>query len=574
MRYLVSAAFLFSLLTTACNGGQQKSKAKQNLAIGNVKYGGVIRYNETEFFKSLFPHNITEVVGHRITNQIYEGLVRLNPADLTPEPCLASSWEVSEDALSYTFHLRSDLRFHDDECFQGGKGRIVKASDFLWCLQRVCEPSASNQGYSFFKNIIAGAKEHYEAIEAGKEAPPVSGLSSPNDSTIIIRLQQPSADLLYRLALPFMAVFPKEAWDKYGEKMASHTVGTGPFVLRKVLPDEAVVLSRNENYWGMDANGNRLPYLDGIKVSFLREEKTEMLEFRQGNLDLKYRLPFDQITEILDAQGNLKGEYQKFQLQTIQELALQYYGFLLPDPVFRDKRVRQAFNMAIDRKKLVDFTVKGEGSPAIHGVVPFGFSGYDNTLVKGYDFEPEKARRLLAEAGYPNGKGFPSITLEINSGGGRNEKVAEAIQSMLRDNLGVNIEISQVIFAQHTENIETAKTSFWRLGWQADYPDPNNFLNLFYGKIVPKDPKARSYMNSFRYVNPKFDELFERALATTDAAERMKLYLQLDQMVTDDAPLLLIYYNLNRRLLQPWVRNLPANGMEYRVFREVWLDKQ
>jgi peptide/nickel transport system substrate-binding protein len=166
------------------------------------------------------------------------------------------------------------------------------------------------------------------------------------------------------------------------------------------------------------------------------------------------------------------------------------------------------------------------------------------------------------------------VTLEINSGGGRNEKVAEAVQKMLEENLNVDVEITQVVWAQHTNNIETGKTSFWRLGWVADYPDPNNFLNLFYGKIVPKTMEEAAYMNSFRYINPKYDEMFEKALATTNEAERNKLYYQLEQIVIDDAPLLPIYYSVNRRLIQPYVKNFDANAMEFRAFREVWLDKQ
>jgi peptide/nickel transport system substrate-binding protein len=144
---------------------------------------------------------------------------------------------------------------------------------------------------------------------------------------------------------------------------------------------------------------------------------------------------------------------------------------------------------------------------------------------------------------------------------------------MLIENLGIDVEITQVVWAQHTNNVETGKSNFWRYAWIADYPDPINFLNLFYGKNVPKTFEEASYTNPFRYINPKYDALYEKALSTVDAAERNKLYVQLDQMVVDDAPFLPIYYSVNRRLIQPYVRNLYANGMEYRDFKEVWLDK-
>jgi peptide/nickel transport system substrate-binding protein len=183
------------------------------------------------------------------------------------------------------------------------------------------------------------------------------------------------------------------------------------------------------------------------------------------------------------------------------------------------------------------------------------------------------AKKEMALAGYPNGKGFPKVTLHINSGGGRNEKVAEAITTMLHDNLNIEIDITQSLWAQHTENLESAKFQFWRLGWVADYPDAENFLNLFYGGHVPKNPTDKAYINSFRYINPEYDRLFEKALATADFEKRSELYLQLDQIIIDDAPVLFIYFNLNRRLLQPYVRNFPANGMEYRLFKSVWFDK-
>ena len=223
--------------------------------------------------------------------------------------------------------------------------------------------------------------------------------------------------------------------------------------------------------------------------------------------------------------------------------------------------------------KIADYTAKGEGVPCLNGFVPMGMPGYDNAQVKGYTFDVKKAQEYLAKAGYPNGKGFPKVTLEINSGGGRNEKVAESIQKMLTENLHIDVEISQVVWAQHTNNVETGKTNFWRFAWIADYPDPGNFLNLFYGKNVPKSFEIASYMNPTRYVNPQYDELYEKALATTNLEQRNKLYQQLDQMLIDDAPFLPIYNSVNRRLIQPYVKNFYSNGMEYRSFREVWLNK-
>ena len=560
------------LVLSSCGDSNQKNKERK-IAKGGVKYGGHFRYNETEYFKSLFPLNITESVGHHVVTQIYEGLVSFNPKDLTIESTLAESWTVSPDAKTYTFKIRRGVYFQDDTCFPGVKGRLLTAKDFEYSFNLLCSPDVKNSGFSFFTPVIAGAEEHYKELQRQDMVILPIGVTALNDSTLQIELAHPTADFLSRLALPFAAVFPKEAVEYYKGEILYHTVGTGPYKLRALKQDDAVILVRNDKYWGKDEFGNQLPYMDGIKVSFIKEDKTEMLEFQKGNFDMKYRLPFDMIDDIIDDHKQLKGEYKKYILQTMPELTTQFYGFLVQDKVFGDKNVRLAFNYAIDRAKIADYTAKGEGIPCFNGIVPLGMPGYDNSLVKGYSFDVARAKAYLAKAGYPDGKGFPKVALETNSGGGRNEKVAETIQKMLIENLGINVEITQVVWAQHTNNVETGKANFWRYAWIADYPDPINFLNLLYGKNVPETFEEASYTNPFRYVNSAYDALYEKALATQNAVARNKIYAQLDQMVVDDAPFLPIYYSVNRRLVQPYVRNLYANGMEFRMFKEVWLDK-
>lgn len=567
------AVITMILVLSAC-GGSGTKKAESKAAKGGVKYGGVFRYNETEFLKSLYPLGITEVVSHRIVSQVYEGLVMFNTKDLTVEPQLAESWTVDSSATVYTFKLRKGVKFHNDDCFTGGKGREVTAQDFVYCLNLLCTQDAKNNGFTFYRDIIKGAADHFEATKAkAADVAPVAGIRAVDEHTLEITLVKPYADFLERMALPFASVFPKEAVDKYKGDILYHTVGTGPFMLKNLKQDDAVILARNEAYWGVDEHGNQLPYLDGIKVSFIKEDKTDMNEFKKGNLEVKYRLPFDMIDEILDANKQPKGEYAKFQFQNIPEFATQFYGFQLKDEIFKSKDLRLAFNYAIDRASIVDFTAKGEGIPAFNGFVPLGMPGYDNSKVKGYEFNIAKAKEHLAKAGYPNGKGLGKVTLEINSGGGRNEKVAEAIQRMLQENLNIEVQISQVVWAQHTNNVETGKTNFWRFGWVADYPDPNNFFQLFYGKNVPATMEESSYSNPTRFQSKAYDELYLKALATTNTKERNELYVKLDQMIVDEAPILPIYYSVNRRLVQPYVRNFNNNGMEYRNLREVWFDK-
>jgi len=209
---------------------------------------------------------------------------------------------------------------------------------------------------------------------------------------------------------------------------------------------------------------------------------------------------------------------------------------------------------------------------AIYGIVPPSMPDYDVKKIKGYEFNLEKAKQLMTEAGYPNGKGFPDAVLQINSGGDRNIQIAESIQNMLKE-IGINMKLNIIQFAQHLDNIDAGRADFYRLGWIADYPDPENFLNLFYGKNVPKDPKQISPINSTRYQNPEFDAIFEKAIATTDMKARYDLYYQAEQIAVSQAPMMFIYYDEDYRLVQSYVRGYALDPMHRVNFRHLWLDK-
>lgn len=603
----LTIGFCFLLALSACKS-DKKTTGQLTPAEGGRFYGGVLKCNEVEYFRSLYPLNITEVGGHRITNQIYEGLVRFDQADLTIKPSLAESWEMDSSGLGFTFHLRKGVRFHDDPCFPDGKGREVTTRDFEYCLTLLCAPDVSNQGFWVFKDKVKGADNYYlsreyESLKAtvAQHAPnsedeaytsavariqeleeknaadiaakpdKVSGISVIDDYTMRIELEKFFPGFLQMLALPFTDVFPREAVEKYGNDMRQNCVGTGPFRIKALRDDEVVILEKNKDYWGKDEFGNQLPYLDGIRITFIKEQKSELLALKKGDLDFVYRLPLEMVEEIIDREDNLLGEYRQFNLQVTPTLATLYYGFLNVDPLFSNKNLRIAFNYAIDRQKIVDFTVKGCALPAFHGIVPPAIKGFNADAVKGYDYNPEKAREYLALAGYPEGKGFPDLTLQINSGGGTNEQVAEAVQKMLNETLNIHVNIIKIPFAQHLENLETGKVQFWRLGWIADYPDPENFLTLFFSGHIPPKLSDKSYLNSTRYRSAAFDSLFTLAISTTDEARRFELYARADQAMISDAPIMPIYYYKDHRLLQKRVQNFPQNAMEYRAYREVWL---
>lgn len=570
------AILLFSVcaLLMACGGGKKDHDAQIIKLKGGVNGGGIFKINEVEDFKTFYPLSINDATSHRIAGQIYQGLMKFDQKTLEVIPCLASKMDVNEDATVFTFHLNKGVKFHADDCFGGGS-REMTAEDVKWCLDRVCEALPDNKVYWLFKDKVKGSSEYYESTSKGTPlAGGVSGIKVVDDYTVEITLDFSFSSFPKIIAHSGCWIYPKEAYERYKADMRTKCVGTGPFVIKQIKEGNMVLLEKNTNYWEKDEHGNQLPYLQGVKVTFYKEKKTELEQFRKKNLDMVWKLPVDEIPSVLASLDEAKrGGNIEFEIQQSSALSIQFYGFQTQSEVFKDKRIRQAFNYAIDREKLVLFTLQGEGDPAIYGFVP-PFGTYPHENIEGFTFDPNRARALMSEAGYPSGRGFPSVTLQLNSGGTTNELLAQAVKSQLEENLGVKVSLELMPLNQLIENFELGKADFWRSAWIADYPDPENFLNMFYGKNVPDDPDAKSYINFARYKNPEYDSIFETALKTTDEKKRQELFSRCDQILVDEAPVMPIYYDNYIRLVQLKVRNFPINAMEYRDLSRVWFAKE
>ena len=574
----IKAFLVISFTLLFINGCGKKEESKSVELKGGIKGGGTFRINELENVRSLDPVGINDNVSHHVAHQIYDLLIDLDSSlQLIPE--LAKSWDISEDGLLYTFHLRKGVYFQDNACFPNGKGREFTAADAKYSFDRVCDPVTGTLGFDYYKNYVEGASEYFDEVSAARKESrtpkltDVSGYIAKDDTTFQIRLKKPFGPFIYYMCLGFAYIVPKEAVEKYGKDFFQNPVGTGPFIFVNWTQDLELNLKKNPNYWAKDAFGNQLPYVDNVKFRFLKELSQQMLEFQNGNLDESYRIPNESFKAVVNQDKKLTPEYSQFVLQKVPSLSLQFYGFLTTGKIFNNEKVRQAFNYAIDRDKILKFVLNGQGyMGAVYGIVPPPMPNYDVKKINGYKFDLQKAKQLMTEAGYPEGKGFPDAVLQINSGGDRNIQLAESIQNMLKE-IGINMKLNIIQFAQHLDNIDAGRADFFRLGWIADYPDPENFLNLYYGKNVPKDPKAISPINSTRYQNPQFDVLFEKAIATTDQKARYDLYYQAEQIATSQAPMLLIFYEEDYRLVQPYVKGYPLNPMHRLNFRRLWLDK-
>lgn len=563
--------FWLLLLLWSCSTGNEGSTGSMREgteAQGGRVYGGVLRLNETEPLQTLYPPSITDFVSNHIAAQIYETLIRMDTRDLSLKPALAEKWAFDQSGKIITFNLRKGVHFHDDDVFTGGRGREVTAKDVIFSLTQLCTYSPDNLVFpTTLQGRIKGATEHYEASRKGEPAGPVEGLKILDDYTFEMHLETTNPSILHILTQPSTAIVAPELVAHYGTRL---TKGAGPFVFSD--EDGRVVLVRNNNYYGRDSLGNSLPFLDSIVFTFISEKKAELNAFMEGQIDIVIGLPSESIKDMLErnisAFENLPAEYI---LDRSPELATHFYEFNTMREVFANKKVRQAFSYAIDRNKLVENVLKGEAfGPGVHGIVPPSLPGYDVSGIKGYNFEPEQARKLLAEAGYPNGRGFPSVRLELNSGGSKNIAVAIEIQRQLREVLNVNIDMDIVPFETKLRDAQYGRADLFRSAWIADYPSPETFLTLLYGRNVPDNPDEPSYPNVTRYKNAEFDRLFEMGLKARNMGDRYAYFALAEQRMMADAPILVLWYDEKFRIYQGDVKNYFSNPLNFWDFREVY----
>ncbi len=576
--YLVCLTLFIFLQGCGNKSAVNNENEVTNVGVGGRKYGGIFKMNESEYIKTLFPPSITDAFSYRIANQIYEGLLKFDQTYLTLKNGLAESYTIDESGLTYTFKIKKDVFFHDADCFADGKGRLMTAQDVKECFTYLCTNVPQNLGFEIFDGVLKGARTYFDATKNGaKPNFDIEGIKVIDNHTISFTLEKKSSLFLYNLARSFAYIYPKEALLKYGNDMRIKPVGTGAFYLSAVEEDIAMVLKRNNKYYGKDSLGNDLPFLDALEIKFLKDRKTELFEFKNGNFDLIYRLPTDKIIEIVESHADdaPDSEYKKYQLQREAEMSTHFLMFNHQHTLFKDINIRKAFNFAIDRTKILEYVLQGEGFKAgINGITPPVFDSYPIDSIKGYDLNIDSAKYYLSKAGFTDGKKFPKITLELNSDAERNVAVATEVQKELKDNLNIDIELNVVPLAQHIDNAMNGKTPFFRMGWMADFPNPENFLYLFYGKTVPNGPKEPAFPNLSRYKNPIFDSFYDKAMATTDVKEIVSHFQKAEQTLMNDAGVIVLWYDEGYRLLQPYVQNFPNNPMQYRDLSEVYFDKK
>ena len=496
----------------------------------------IFRYNEVAGIATLDPAFAKDQALIWATSQLYNGLIRLD-TNLNPEPCIAKSWSVSDDGLTYTFLLRNDVYFHRNALFLSPDStRRVVASDFIYSFNRILDPKVASPGLWIFAHVDS------------------NGFQAPNDSTVTIRLKEPFAPMLSLLAMPYCSVVPHEVVEHFGTDFRSHPCGTGPFQFQYWKEGVKLVLRRNDNYFECDSDGARLPFLDAVAITFIVDKQASFLEFIKGNLDFLNSIDASYKDEILTRTGQLKPKYAaSIDMVSIPFLNTEYLGFNLdPNGTPLPLKVRQAINFGFDRVKMMKYLRNNIGIPGTKGMIPCGLPGFDSSASYGYNYNPDRARKLLAEAGFPDGKGLPTISLATTAS---YLDLCKYIQQQLAL-IGININLDVNPPAALREQMAHGKSDWFRGSWIADYPDAENYMTLFFSdNFSPSGP------NYTHFSSPQFDKLYRASLSETNDAKRIALYRALDSLATSQAPVVVLYYDQILHFTHKNISGLRTNPM-------------
>lgn len=526
------------------------------------KNGGIFNMSLNDKITTLYPSHITQFSTITVSSQIYEGLVKLNPETLKVEPAIASSWSVNEDATVYTFNIRKDILFHNTENF---KSRKVTPQDVKECFTALCHGKDRNFYSDFFTQKVKGASDYFEATKNTENSElQVEGLKVLNDSTFVIELNKSFRGFEKFLTIGVFVVYPPEIYKNGDYDNINKAIGTGPFKIKNIKDNEVAELVKNENYWKKDEEGFSLPYLDGVNFSFPDNKTQEIKEFTEGKIDLIKDIPVEEFGNLLPSLEDAKaGKNADFNYLSSPGLDVKLIMFNHKDKLFSDVNVRKAFNLSVDRKKLVDSVLQGDRNIANNGLIPHGET-FGEYTVNGFSYNPEQAQELFALAGYPNGKGFPEITIH-----GINRKIdsltVNEVARMISKTLNIKITVDNNNTLNElltVYNSEDNTMQMWRYNWIADYPDPENFLQLFYGK------------NISNYKNELFSKLLTEALEESDEQKRYKIYFDADQTLIDDAAFIPLLYNDLVYLTAKKVKNFKPNSIDFRDLSEVYFETE
>jgi ABC-type transport system substrate-binding protein len=529
---------------------------------------------------TLDPAEVGDVFSDAVTSEIFELLYGYHylkrPYQIIP--VLAEDMpDISEDMLTYTIKIKKGVYFADDRCFKEGKGRELKASDFVFAWKRIANIKTVSRSWWIFDGRVIGLDEFREYTKTCKTAQdvdysrPVEGFTTPDDYTLVIKLKQPWPQILFLLAYMPTAPVAKEAVDYYGKDIDSHPVGTGAFMLKTWERSSYIEAVRNPTYRGelypnegqpsdreagllVDA-GKPMPFIDRIIWRIVPEDQPRWLLFEKGDIDVT-SIPKDNFGQAIAPGRELTPEMKKrnVKLITLREADTFYIAFNMEDPILgKNKPLRLAISCAFDRDKWIELFFNGRGDVA-YGFIPPCMPGYEPNIrqVSKTEYNPERARRLLAEAEKLNGGPLPEFKLTMQGTDTTYRQMGQFLKRSLEE-IGLKIEAEYLDWPTYLEKLRTKGLQIFQCGWIADYPDVESFLQTFYSKRAP-------WPNDTCYSSPAYDAVFEQAARMPDSPERTELYRKAERIVVEDAPCAFLYHRIFYVMYHDWITNLKVNA--------------
>jgi ABC-type transport system substrate-binding protein len=569
VKYLV----IVSLLVFA---GCTKHKSKSN----------TISISLEQEIATLDPASCYDTVCWIPVAQVYESLYEFEylkrPYSL--RPLLAESMPtVSRDRLTYTFRLKKGIKYHVSEFLP--KGREVKAIDIVNQIKRLGFKGSRSQGWFLFDDKVIGFNEWRETVGTDINkffSVDVPGLRATDDQTLVIKLIHPYPQLLWAMALPFTSPIPEEAIRKAENDFSMKTVGTGPYTIVSYNPNQEVSLKKNVNYTSsvypgegdryanenglMKDAGAKLPFVENIKLKVIKESQTDWLNFMAKKTDM-INLKKDHYDLALNPDGNLRSEVtkQNIQLQTSPTLIYWWINFNMRDPLFgKNLNLRKAIAYGVNTEKYIEIFTRSVAQKA-NSIYPPGIPGYSPSSELPYKYDLALAKKYLADAGYPGGKGLPKITYDVRGTDTRKRQMGEFVQQELR-NLGIEIEVRVNTFPTFLEKSRKGDLQFWQGGWVLDYPDAENVLQLLASSNIGGS-------NSSLYSNPEYDKLFEELRLLEDGAQKFSIMGKMEKIVNADLPWIMQYYSRNYILYHDYVGNFRYSDIIYNNLKYLKIKK-